>query len=218
MNARLGISPGPARRALDIVASAIGLVVLAPVLLGIALAVRLTSPGPAVFKHERVRQGGGSFKLWKFRTMRNDAGGSDLTLANDPRITKVGDFLRRVRLDELPQLVNVLRGDMTLVGPRPEAPSLAERYPPEHAVIFRYRPGLTGPGALRLAQRDDLPTDPDEADRFYFEVATPERVRLDMAYLTDATLRKTLAFILETIRGIFRRGAATAIAEAEPGA
>ena len=217
MSRQPGIPPGLARRILDVVAAGLCLLILAPAMLAIAVVVRVTSPGPAIFKQERIGQGLEPFTLWKFRTMRSGAEGSDLTLPDDPRITWVGSFLRRVRFDELPQLVNVFRGDMTLVGPRPEAPSLARRYPPEHAIIFRYRPGLTGPGSLRFADVDELPSDPEKADRFYFGELTPERVRLDMVYLMKPTLGRTIGLLFGTIRRLFQRTSSTQVAEAEPG-
>ncbi len=133
------------RRGLDIVVSLIALVAALPLLFVIALAIRLTSRGPILFHQQRVGEGGSIFTLHKFRTMTATSSGPEFTLPGDPRTTRVGRFLRAGHLDELPQLGSVLRGKMTLVGPRPETPALAERYPPELRPVLGYRPGMTGP-------------------------------------------------------------------------
>jgi len=201
---RPGIAPGPARRMLDVVLSAIALVLLAPVLLLVALAVSLESPGGVLFRQVRVGQGGRTFTIYKFRTMRTTSQGPEFTPRNDPRITRVGRFLRRCGLDELPQFFNVLRGDMTLVGPRPETPSLAGGYAADCKQVFAYRPGLTGPAQVRLRDRDVLPTDRDELERHYLEEVVPRRVALDLEYQADPRLRRTLGHLVETALYILR--------------
>src|SRR5581483_1296199 len=139
LRADQGVGPGLARRALDIVAGLAGLALVGLPLLALMLAVRLTSPGPALFRQIRLGQGGRPFALVKLRSMRVDARGPDITSADDPRITRLGRFLRASSLDELPQLWHVVRGTMTLVGPRPETPDLAARYPAGDQWIFRHR-------------------------------------------------------------------------------
>jgi lipopolysaccharide/colanic/teichoic acid biosynthesis glycosyltransferase len=201
---RPGIAPGLVRRTLDVMVSAAALVLLAPVLLLLAVAVLLESPGGALFRQVRVGQGGRPFTIYKFRTMRSASNGPEFTPRNDPRITRVGRLLRHSGLDELPQLVNVLRGDMTLVGPRPETPSLASRYTASCGRVFAYRPGLTGPAQVRLRDEDALPTDGVELERHYLEEVVPRRAALDLEYLADPSLRRTLGHLVETALYVVR--------------
>lgn len=196
----LGISRS--RRALDVVVAVAALVLLAPLLVLIAAAIRGTSRGPAVFRQIRVGENGVQFTLYKFRTMRVDARGPELTVRHDCRVTRVGDLLRSASLDELPQLANVLRGDMTLVGPRPETPALAARYPLACAQIFRYRPGITGIAQLRFRDSKTLPPGDDIAG-YYFTAVVPRRVALDLEFQAEPTLRRTLAVLIETLKYLF---------------
>jgi lipopolysaccharide/colanic/teichoic acid biosynthesis glycosyltransferase len=187
------------RRALDVVLATTGLVVLSPVMLLIALAIRLESRGPVLFRQVRVGAGGTLFTLVKFRSMRAAGSGPEVTTRDDARVTRVGRRLRRAGLDELPQLLNVLRGEMTLVGPRPETPSLAARYPPELREVFRYRPGLTGPAQLCLRDEDALaPGDTDVQDHYFAEVV-PRRVAVDLAFQAHPSLRATVAVLRDTL-------------------
>ena len=190
------IGPGPARRVLDIVLSLIALALLWPLLLPIAAAIRLSSPGPILFRQLRVGQGGRPFLLYKFRSMRIGGGGPSVTVVGDSRVTRVGHFLRATSLDELPQIVNVLRGEMTLVGPRPESVELAGRYPDPLTFIFRYRPGLTGP--VQLNSRDELRVGDAEAESLYLSGIVPLRIELDMTYLRRPTVWRTLHLIWQT--------------------
>ncbi len=196
------VGVGFARRTLDIAGSLAGLIVLSPLLLAAALAVRLSSPGPVLFRQARVGAGGRSFTLYKFRSMRvASGGGPELTLRDDARVTLVGRVIRSMSIDELPQLVNVLRGDMTLVGPRPETIPLAERYPLPCRVIFRFRPGLTGASQLRCRS---IPDDVVDVERYYLERLVPLRVALELDYLDDPSLGRTVALIGETITYVLR--------------
>ena len=150
------------KRAFDIVASIVGMVILSPLMAGIALAVWCSSKGSAVYKQERIGQFGLPFNIYKFRTMIDNAeedGQPRLTLDNDPRITKVGHWLRKYRLDELPQLWNILRGDMSIVGPRPERPYFIEQImqeAPYYCLIYKVRPGLTSWGPIRVGYTDTM--------------------------------------------------------------
>lgn len=198
-----GISPSAGRRLLDVVLSVAALVVLWPLLLMVALAVRLSSPGPALFRQLRLGQGSVPFCLLKFRTISNNQSGSEITVPRDPRVTRLGRFLRATSLDELPQLINVLRGEMTLVGPRPETPALAARYPGECTAVFQYRPGLTGPAQLHLRDRDVLPTIGD-VEEFYLRKVVPERVALDLDYLANPSVGRTVTLLAETVAYILR--------------
>jgi lipopolysaccharide/colanic/teichoic acid biosynthesis glycosyltransferase len=204
------VSVSRSRRALDVAAAGGALVVLSPLLALCAALVRLETPGPALFRQTRVGEGGRPFTMLKFRSMRVDAAGPSVTVPGDRRVTRTGAFLRATSLDELPQLVNVLRGDMTLVGPRPEVPELAAKYPTECQVVFAFRPGLTGPAQVH--HRDDavLPPAPgahdavavdgDALEQHYLYCVVPQRVEADLGYLRAPTLRRTLAVLVETVR------------------
>jgi lipopolysaccharide/colanic/teichoic acid biosynthesis glycosyltransferase len=187
-----------ARRSLDIAAALAGLAALSPVLVGVAAAVRLTSRGPVIFRQTRLTAGRREFTMFKFRTMRPVRGGPEFTVPGDPRITRVGRLLRRTSLDELPQLVNVLRGDMTLVGPRPETPALAAQYPPELQFVLECTPGLTGPAQLRLRDSVCFADEVADPERWYVEHVVPARVAHDVTYLRAPSLRATLSLIGQT--------------------
>lgn len=199
----VGISVG--RRLLDVVVSLTALVLLLPLFLGIALAVRASSRGPVLYRQLRVGAGGRPFELYKFRSMRWRSGGSAVTPQGDPRVTRVGRALRALALDELPQLVNVLRGEMTLVGPRPEVVELARRYPEWARTVFRHRPGLTGPGQLRVRDEEVLCADEDSLEDHYLAEVVPRRCALDLDYLAAPTLRRTLGLLAQTGAYLLRR-------------
>jgi lipopolysaccharide/colanic/teichoic acid biosynthesis glycosyltransferase len=200
-----GVAPGAARRALDLVAGAAALLLSTPLILLVALAVKLSSPGPVIFRQVRVGQAGLPFTLYKFRTMRPGTSGPEVTRGSDPRITRVGKLLRTTGIDELPQFVNVLRGDMTLVGPRPETPALAERYPAECRVVFRHRPGLTGPTQVRLRDKDVLPPrGVADLEGYYLRELVPTRVALDFSYLDDPSLARTIGMLWRTAVYVLR--------------
>ena len=186
------------RRTLDVVGAGIGLALLVPLLATIAVAIKLTSPGPFLFRQVRLTGGRREFTILKFRTMRVTQGGPEVTAAGDARITTVGDFLRRTHLDELPQLVNVLRGDMTLVGPRPETPALAARYPPECQWVLEHRPGLTGPTQVRSGDLNRIPVDVVDIEQWYLEHLVPQRVVMDATYLDHPTVAATLRVLIDT--------------------
>src|SRR6266566_5686050 len=139
-----------AKRGFDLVVAAVGLVVLAPAFLLIALLIKRNSAGPVFYQGERVGRNGSRFRIYKFRTMVADADrrGPGITVSGDPRVTRLGRRLRRSKLDELPQLFNVIRGEMSLVGPRPEIPEIVDRYPPLFQRLLALRPGMTSPASL----------------------------------------------------------------------
>ena len=194
-----GISPVLSRRLLDVVTAAGALVVFAVPMVFIYLLVRMSSPGPGFFSQVRVGQGGRPFSMYKFRSMRAGVGGSLVTAAADPRLTKVGAFLRRTSLDELPQLWNVLRGDMTLVGVRPESYGMAILYPAERRWIFEHRPGLTGPAQVRF--RDFEVLGPGEIDNArYIDEVVPAREAFDSVFLDAPTFGATLRTLYDTMR------------------
>jgi lipopolysaccharide/colanic/teichoic acid biosynthesis glycosyltransferase len=203
-----GTAPSPARRCLDVGVAGIALLVLGIPLLLLMAAVRLTSKGPALFCQVRVGQGGRPFVMYKLRSMRTGTSGPDVTAATDNRITPLGAMLRRTSLDELPQLWNVLRGDMTLVGPRPETVGLASRYPDGCRWVFEHRPGLTGPTQVRMRDSLVLPPGTEVDIDTYLQVLVPARTEIDATFLQDPTLSATVTVLGETWRYLTGRRAA----------
>ncbi|MBW8483998.1 sugar transferase [Actinomadura parmotrematis] len=195
-----GVPPSAARRALDVAGALAGLAALCVPLLLIWLTVRLTSRGPGIFRQVRVGQGGRPFVMYKFRTMRQGVGGLTVTANRDPRLTRAGAVLRRWSLDELPQLANVLRGTMTLVGPRPETYDLAVHYDARSRWVFDHRPGLTGVSEVRFRDFDVLGPG-EEVDLVnYIERIVPARVAVDAVYLRDPSMRATLRALWDTVK------------------
>ncbi len=195
------------KRAFDFVASFSGLVLLSPVMLAVAAAVRLSSPGPVLYVQDRVGRQGRLFRCAKFRTMRvgADAGGS-VTTATDSRITPVGRFLRRWKLDELPQLWNVLTGRMSFVGPRPDVPGYADRLHGEDRRILDLRPGITGPATLLFREEERLLALAKDPKAFNDEVIFPEKVRINREYLEAASFWRDIGYILATVApGLVKR-------------
>ncbi len=197
-------SPGfTGKRLLDLLASATGLLLLAPLFLVLAAWIRLDSAGPVFFRQERVGRGGVPFRIHKFRTMQAAIGpsGPALTVGADPRITRVGAFLRRSKLDELPQLIDVLRGDMSLVGPRPEVPQYVAGYPADvRAKVLSVRPGITDPASLQFRNESELLARAADPEREYREVVLPAKLRLAVDYVDHATLAGDLRLIGTTLR------------------
>ncbi|MEW2358031.1 sugar transferase [Spirillospora sp. NPDC029432] len=197
-----GVAPSTARRVLDVLGALAGLVLLSFPLLLVYVLVRTSSPGPGVFRQTRVGQGGRPFTMYKFRTMRQGVGGLTVTANCDPRLTRIGKVLREWSLDELPQLVNVLRGQMTLVGPRPETYDLAVHYDPATRWIFDHRPGLTGLSEVRFRDFDVLPPG-EEVDLVnYIRRIVPARVAVDAVYLRDPSMAATVRALWDTVRHI----------------
>jgi lipopolysaccharide/colanic/teichoic acid biosynthesis glycosyltransferase len=197
----------PLRRLLDVVVGGLLLLLGSPLLAIVAVLVLVTSGRPILFRQSRVGENGRPFCLYKFRTMRMLASGPEVTAATDPRITPLGAFLRRTAIDELPQLWHVLRGQMTLVGPRPESAALAARYPTECRPVLLVRPGLTGPAQLRYRERSAVPPDgKTDVESWYLEVLVPLRVAADQEYLDRPTIRRTLYYLMVT--GLFVVGLA----------
>jgi lipopolysaccharide/colanic/teichoic acid biosynthesis glycosyltransferase len=188
----------PMRRAVDILVSAAMLILTAPVLLAAAAAVLLSDGRPVLFRQERLGEGGVPFRLTKLRTMRGGGPGAAVTAIGDERITKVGLLLRRTALDELPQLWDVLRGRMTLVGPRPESIELAARYPSSCRAVLMARPGLTGPAQLRYREASALPPPGIDVEAWYLEVLVPLRVQADLTYLARPTIGATFRVLVLT--------------------
>jgi len=193
-----------AKRSFDLAASVAGLLVLSPVMLGCAVAVGLSSPGPILFKHARVGLGGRSFKLFKFRSMAHGAKGAQVTSATDSRITPAGQVLRRYKLDELPQLFNVLRGDMSLVGPRPEVARYVEMFPEAYAKILTVRPGITDYAAIEYRDEEGLLARSSDPEATYVSEVLPAKIRLYFRYLEQQSFLTDLRLILRTIAAVLR--------------
>jgi lipopolysaccharide/colanic/teichoic acid biosynthesis glycosyltransferase len=197
------------RRGVDVLVAVIGLVVAAPVLAALAVAVKLTSRGPALFRQPRVGRDGQPFTIVKLRTMRIDrAGGGALVSGSaDPRVTRFGSWLRPTRLDELPQLVNLLRGEVTLIGSRPEVERFIPYYTPEEREILRTRPGIVGAGAILFAsgQCDELNSVADP-EAYYVEHHLHPRLALDLDYLSHRSLRRDVVLMARALGVCARRG------------
>lgn len=181
-------------------------VVLSPLLLGIALAVRLSSPGPVLFRQVRVGLGGRPFEILKFRTMVDGADrmAENVSPEGDPRITTVGRFLREWYLDELPQFLNVVKGDMSLVGPRPETPEYVALYTPEERRVLQVRPGLAGPSTLAHMDEAERLASVENAAEHYRNVLLHERVQMDITYLERKSLLFDVGLLLRQVVAIAR--------------
>jgi lipopolysaccharide/colanic/teichoic acid biosynthesis glycosyltransferase len=190
------------RRLLDVfvVVAAAPVVVVIGAALGAA--VILDSGRPVLYRGKRIGRNGEPFDALKFRSMRTNNAGRRVTTANDERITRVGRVLRNWKLDELPQLLNVLRGDMSLVGPRPEDPVYVERYTTEQRAILAYRPGITSPASLRFRNEEALLADVHDVDAFYVNTLMPAKIDTDLAYFADAGALGDIALVLRTLRAV----------------
>jgi len=198
-----------AKRVLDLVLGSIGLVIVTPILAAIALAMRLTGDsGSFLHRARRVGEGGRIITVLKIRTMVDGPSGPRLTSVGDPRVTRVGSVIRRYRLDELPQLVNVVRGEMSLVGPRPEDPAFVDMSDPDHRRVFTAKPGITGLAQLAFHDEARLLTGPD-AERRYREEVLPAKLRLDIEYLDRQSTALDVRILIRTVGTVFGRGAAS---------
>lgn len=195
------------KRLFDLAASAIGLVALAPVMAVIGVLVKRDSAGPAIFKQKRVGRGGRPFTLLKFRSMAASPvpHGPLVTAATDTRITPVGARLRATKLDELPQLVNVLRGDMSIVGPRPEvARYVAMWSEDDRRIILSVRPGITDPATLQLRREEEILAAQPDPEGYYRDVLLPQKARLYREYVQTRSFSKDLSLILRTLASVLR--------------
>lgn len=197
------------KRCFDLIVAGLGLVVSSPVWLVVGVAIKLTSRGPAIHKATRVGRHGVPFVLYKFRTMKLDAAarGPGVTGENDPRVTEVGRFLRRWKFDELPQLVNVLRGDMSIVGPRPEDPRYVATYDDDQRLVLEARPGLTSPAVLAYRNETSmLGGAGDDPEKTYVEEVLPGKLALDLEYVRSRSLGRDLQVIIRTLLLVTARG------------
>ena len=193
------------KRLFDIVGAALALAVLSPLLLLVALRIKLDSPGPVFFRQERVGRHGVPFRIHKFRTMAHGAPGLQITVGADPRITRAGGWLRRTRIDELPQFIDVLQGTMSLVGPRPEVPRYVAHYPPglrERALAVR--PGITDPASLGLLDESEHLSRAADPERLYVEQVMPAKLRRAAQYVDERSLLGDVRLIGATLRVVSR--------------
>lgn len=194
------------KRFIDISASGLILLLCSPLMLGAAVAVRFSSAGPILYRQRRVGRHGKIFEILKFRTMRvaNDRA-SAITIGQDPRITTVGHFLRQSKIDELPQLLNVLRGDMSLVGPRPEVPFFVELYPPGlREKILSVRPGITDRASIKYRNEAELLGQQADPDYYYRSVIMPDKIRLAAQYAERVSVVEDARVLLETVKAVIR--------------
>jgi len=193
------------KRWLDVGLAGLALLVLSPLFLGLALAIWAIDGRPVLYHQERIGKQGKPFLLLKFRTMVPSAENlGSITAAGDPRITPLGKFLRRTKLDELPQLWNVFVGDMSLVGPRPEVPEYAQRLAQEAAEIFAVRPGITSPASLAFRNEEQLLAAVADPKKYNDEVLFPEKIRLNLQYVRSCSLRLDLELIVKTAFSLSR--------------
>jgi lipopolysaccharide/colanic/teichoic acid biosynthesis glycosyltransferase len=197
------------KRSFDFLCSLLGLIVLIPFLVVLGILVKLDSRGPTFYRGSRAGLWGKPFRIVKFRTMVTNADqiGGPSTSADDPRITRVGAVLRRFKLDELPQLLNVLLGDMSLVGPRPEVLSETLDYTPEERRLFEVRPGITDWASIRFRNEAEILRGSSDPHRTYCELIRPEKMRLALAYVDHHSMRNDLGILLETLRVLLMPGA-----------
>lgn len=192
------------KRLFDMVCAALGLLVLSPVLLVCALLVGLTSPGGVLFRQERIGKDGVPFTIYKFRSMRKDNAGLKISTSRDTRITSVGRVLRKTKLDELPQLWNVLKGDMSFVGPRPEVREYTDLYTPEQRQVLMVRPGITGLASIRYRNENELLTASSDPNRTYIDEVMPAKLALDLKYIPRACVSYDIKLIWETLVTVVR--------------
>ena len=194
------------KRLFDIFASGVGLVVLSPLFLIVAVWIKLDSTGPVFYRQVRVGKGNQDFKIFKFRTMRigSDRGSLITVGGRDPRFTTSGYFLRKTKIDELPQLINVLIGDMSLVGPRPEVRHYVDYWTPEQMRVLDVRPGITDPASIKFRNENELMGQAENPEEYYIHVIMQEKIKLYLEYVANASFLYDLKLILQTFKVIVR--------------
>ena len=194
------------KRLMDIAISGCALAVLWPVLLLIALAIKIDDPGPVFYRQVRVGRNGKEFRIFKFRTMVVDADkkGLSITVGRDSRITRMGAFLRKTKLDELAQLINVFTGEMSFVGPRPEVPKYVDMYTPYQRQVLLVRPGITDYASIAYRNENDMLAASDDPEKMYIEKIMPDKIELNMKYLREISPIADIRLILSTIIAVIR--------------
>ncbi|QYR67292.1 sugar transferase [Fusobacterium animalis] len=193
------------KRIFDITLSLFGLIILLPFMLIIAILIKIDSKGPVFFKQIRVTKNGKEFKIFKYRTMRVGSDKySQITVGKDGRITKIGSFLRKYKLDEIPQLINVLIGDMSLVGPRPEVPKYVALYTDEQKEILKVRAGITDYASIEFSDENDLLASEEDPEKTYIEKVMSRKIELNKKYLSEISILTDIKIILLTIKKILK--------------
>jgi lipopolysaccharide/colanic/teichoic acid biosynthesis glycosyltransferase len=197
------------KRVFDLVFSVFGLVLLSPLVLALIVFVKIDSPGPVFYRGLRVGRYGKTFRIFKFRTMAEDAEklGGTSTPEDDPRVTRVGRFLRKYKLDELPQILNVIAGEMSLVGPRPQVPWAVELYTQEERTILNARPGITDYASVRFRDEGEILRGSANPDKDYFEKIHPEKMRLSLEYVRKQSLWLDCQILWKTLEAVALRPA-----------
>ena len=188
------------KRLFDIVASGLGLLCLSPLLLIVAIWIKLDSPGPVFFRQVRVGRYNKDFRIFKFRSMRvgSDKGSQITVGGHDSRITRSGYFIRQTKIDELPQLINVFIGDMSLVGPRPEVRHYVDMWKPEQLHVLDVRPGITDPASIRYRNENELLEKAEDPEKYYVEVIMQDKIKLYLEYVEKHSFLYDLKLIFQT--------------------
>ena len=194
-----------AKRLFDIVSSGIGLLCLAPVFVVMAIWIKLDSRGPVFYRQTRVGRYGRDFRIFKFRSMRvgSDKGRQITVGERDPRITRSGYFIRRYNIDELPQLINVFLGDMSIVGPRPEVRKYVDLYSEEQRKVFQVRPGITDLASIKYRNENELLSQVDDPDTYYIDVIMPDKLAINLEYIRHQSFMGDIKIIFNTLFKIF---------------
>jgi lipopolysaccharide/colanic/teichoic acid biosynthesis glycosyltransferase len=190
------------KRGIDVVFAGTLLLVSLPLLLVAAIVIKRDTAGPVFYRQARVGRGGRRFLIWKLRTMRPHCEGPNYTLGDDPRVTRSGEWLRRLKIDELPQLWNVLRGEMSLVGPRPVVPEITEEFRESYVRLLEVRPGLTDPATLKYCHEEQFLELVADQQKYYKAVLIPDKLRLSAEYLDHATVGSDLRLLAATSRAL----------------
>lgn len=195
------------KRTFDLIASSLGLLLLSPLFLMLAIWIKIDSEGPVFYRQVRVGKGNRDFRLFKFRSMRvgSDKKGLITVGGRDPRVTRSGYYIRKYKFDELPQLINVFTGDMSLVGPRPEVRKYVDLYTPEQMHVLDVRPGITDPASIRYRNENELLAQVEDPDRYYVEVIMQDKLQLNLEYVEKQSFRFDLQLIFKTFSEIIRK-------------
>jgi lipopolysaccharide/colanic/teichoic acid biosynthesis glycosyltransferase len=193
------------KRAFDIISSGLVLLVFSPVFLFVAISIVIDSKGGVFYMQERIGKNGVPFKLFKFRTMRPNQDGMKITIGHrDPRVTNVGYYLRKFKVDEFPQLINILKGEMSVVGPRPEVERYVAKYNDEQRRVLSVKPGLTDYASLEYVHESELLAQSSDPEHTYIHEIMPDKLRLNLRYINDQSLTTDVKIILRTIAKILR--------------
>lgn len=194
------------KRLFDILASGFGLMCLSPLFAVLAVWIKCDSPGPVFYRQVRVGRGNKDFRIFKFRSMRvgSDKKGLITVGGHDPRVTRSGYYIRKYKLDEFPQLINVFIGDMSLVGPRPEVRKYVDMYTPDQLRVLDVRPGITSLASLRYRNENELLAQAEDPDRCYVEKVMPDKLAIDLEYVPKANLLTDIKLIFATIASIIK--------------